>query len=394
MKKLVCVFIVLVGFNACNSAKKAQRSIASGNYEQAIDIAINHLQRDQTRRRGQEQMLLLQEAFHKIKDRDKKRIRFLEREKNPSNTIEIYNTYVRLDDIQNRIRSLLPLRHEGLGREIDFRFMDYSDDILKAQDNLVRFYYQEATSLLDSGEKFSARRAFEDLQALEKLRPNYRNTRQLINEAVLMGTDFVQVNVQNQTGFVIPQQVQEAITDFNTFGLDDAWTQYHTTVEPGLDYDYELIIDFMNFGFSPDQVREREQQLKDEVVDGWRYKTDSRGSFIRDQDGNRIKEDVFVEVEGLLLQTIQMKSVAVEARVIYRDIKANQRINTFPLVSEFVFENRYAQFQGDARVLNDKEKQMIKNAPVPFPSNERMLVDASEDIKAQLKNILLSNRIR
>lgn len=394
MKKKLYFLFIVISLVSCNSAKKAQRNMAMGNFEQAIDIAINHLQRDQTRNRGQEQMLILEEAFDKLKFRDKKRIRFLEREKNQANIIEIYNTYLKLDRIQNQIQPLLPLYHEGEGRNINFDFIDYSTAILNAQDELVEFYYAEATTLLGTQEKFSARKAFDDLQELERLRPNYKNTRQLINDAFYMGTDFVIASVQNQTNFVIPKQVEEAITDFNTFGLDDKWTQYHSTVEPGLDYDYELIIDFMDFLFSPDQLRERETPLKDEVVDGWRYKTDARGNFIRDEKGNKIKEDVFVEVEGVLLQSIQMKSVAVEARVVFQDLKANQTINTFPLASEFIFENVYAQFQGDARVLNDEEKAMTRNRPVPFPSNERMLIDASEDIKAKLKSIIKRNRIR
>jgi hypothetical protein len=64
------------------------------------------------------------------------------------------------------------------------------------------------------------------------------------------------------------------------------------------------------------------------------------------------------------------------------------------LVSEFVFENLYGQFQGDARVLNDDQKQWLRNRAVPFPSNERMLIDASEEVKAQLKGIIKRNQIR
>ncbi|GGE19475.1 hypothetical protein GCM10010831_20740 [Psychroflexus salis] len=365
-----------------------------GNYEQAIDIAINHLQRDQTRSRGQEQILILQEAFTKLTVRDKKRIRFLEREKNDANIIEIYNTYQKLDRIQNRIQPLLPLYHQGLATKVEFNFTDYSSAILEAQDELVEFYYQEANMLLNSREKFSARQAFDDLQELQSIRPNYKNTVKLIDEAYFLGTDFVIVSIENQTGFVIPQQLQDVITDFNTYGLNDKWTQYHTNLETDLDYDFGLLIDFTNFNFSPDQLREREIQLQDEIVDGWKYKTDARGNYIKDDEGNRIKEDIYVEVEGVLIKSVQRKAVMVEARVIYQDLKANQQINSFPLASEFIFENVFASFQGDARVLNDEERQLLQNRAVPFPSNERMLIDASEEIKVNLKSILNRNKLR
>ena len=147
MKKIICICFVLVSLASCNSAKQAQKKMAMGNYEQAIDIAIRHLQRNQTRSNSQEQMLILQEAFSKLKVRDKKRIKFLNREKNDANIIEIYNTYQKLERIQNRITPLLPLYHEGLSKNIEFDFTDYSTSILEAQDELVEFYYNEANLL-------------------------------------------------------------------------------------------------------------------------------------------------------------------------------------------------------------------------------------------------------
>ncbi|MGM0636494.1 MAG: hypothetical protein ACQESK_10555 [Bacteroidota bacterium] len=390
MKRLF-LLLLIAGLFSCNSAKRAQKQLSTGNYEQAIEIAVNHLQRNKTRKRGQQQMLILEEAFKKLKARDKRRLRFLKKEKVEANIVEIHQIYEKLSRIQDKIRPLLPLYHEGAGRDIRFRFVDYSQEIINSRNELVEFYYHEAQELLQTGEKYSARQAYDDLKEIESLRPNYKNTRVMMEDAYYIGTDFVLVDIQNKTNTVIPRQVHEMLTDFNTFGLDEFWTQYHAEEEPELDYDYGVKIEFMNFMFSPDQLREKEETLSREVVDGWQYKTDRNGNYILDDEGNKIKEDVYVEVEGVLFHAIQQKSVAVEARVIYRDFKQGQNINTFPLTSEFMFENAYGSFSGDARVLNDEEKQVIKNKPVPFPSNERMLIDASEDIKQQLRYIIRRN---
>lgn len=394
MRKIVPLFLVFFLVISCNSSKRAQRQMLSGNFEQAIDIAISNLQRNKTNRRAQDQMLLLEEAFSKMQLRDKRRIKFLEKERLPVNTVEIYRTYERLDRTQERIRPLLPLYHSGQNRNMNFQLNDYSTQIIEARDNVAEYFYQEALELLSYGDKLSARKAHDDLIELESIRPNYKNTRELISEAFFAGTDFVLVHLTNSTNFVIPQPVQELLLDFNTFGLDDKWTQYHSEEEPNLDYDYGIRIDFMNFLFSPDMLREREVQLEDEVVDGWRYAKDARGNFILDEKGNKVREDIYVTVGGTLFETIQQKSVAVEARVIYRDFKLNQNINTFPLASEFIFKNVFGSFQGDARVLTDEQKRLIKNRGVVFPSNERMLIDASEEIKQKLRAIIYRNRIR
>lgn len=394
MKKYISYVLVSLFILSCSSTRRAERQVLSGNFEQAIDIAISNLQRNKSNRRAQQQMLILEDAYAKMKMRDKNRIKFLERERLPVNTVEIYRTYEKLNTTQERIRPLLPLYNTDQGREMNFQMTDYSFQIIQARDNVAEYFYQEALELLSYGDKMSARKAYEDLTELESIRPNYKNTRELLNEAFLMGTDFVLVSIVNATDFVIPRPVQELLLDFNTFGLNDRWTQYHAEEEQGLDYDYGIRIEFMNFLFSPDMLREREVKLEDEVVDGWEYQKDARGNFVLDDKGERIRVNNYVNVSGILYKSIQQKSVAVEARVIYRDLKLGQNINTFPLASEFVFENVFGSFQGDARVLNDDEKRIIRNAGVPFPSNERMLIDAGEEIKQNLRNIIYRNRIR
>lgn len=391
MKKIL-LLIGIILLASCNSAKRAQRELSTGNYVKSITIAVSQLQRNKTNRRAQQQMLILEEGFQKLKQRDKKRIKFLQRENVASNSVEIHDLYVRLNEIQNQIRPLLPLQNESQSRQMQFEFLDLDQKIIEARDQMLTYLYDEANLLLNSGDKFSAREAFEDLQRIEQLRPNFKDTRQMLNEAKLMGTDFVLVTLINTTDFVIPNRVQNMLLDFNTYGLADQWTAYHTERQQNLDYDYGIRIQFTDFVFSPDRLREREINLEEEVVDGWEYKKDSRGAYVRDEDGNRIKVNNYVTVSGLLLESLQQKSVAVQAQVIYRDIKAGQNINSFPLATEFIFENLSAVFQGDARVLSDEDKEILNNRPVAFPSNEQMLIDAGEDIKQKLKQILVRNK--
>ncbi len=392
MKKI----LLLVGFiliSSCNSTKRAQRELATGNYIKSINIAVNQLQRNSSNRRGQQQMLILEEAFEKLKSRDKKRVKFLKRENIPSNSVEIHDLLVQLDDVQNKIRPLIPLYNENQSREMKFEFQNLDQKIIDARNEMVDYLYDEANLLLDSGDKFSAREAYKDLIRIEELRPNFRSTREMLNEAKLMGTDFILVTLINKTDFVIPNRVQSMLLDFNTYGLDNEWTAFHTDRQQNLDYDYGIRIQFSDFAFSPDIVREREINLEEEVVDGWEYKRDQRGNILRDSKGNKIKVNTYTTVSGVMLQSLQQKSVGVKAQVVYRDIKSGQNINTFPLVSEFAFENISGVFNGDARVLSDEDKMILDNPPVPFPSNERMLIDAGEEIKTNLKRILVRNPI-
>ena len=89
--------------------------------------------------------------------------------------------------------------------------------------------------------------------------------------------------------------------------------------------------------------------------------------------------------------TTQVKSVLVAGDVVYSDLLNNQNINSYPLSSEFVFENIFATFRGDREALTNEDLRFIQNRFVPFPTNEQMVLDAGEDIKIRLKEILKNN---
>jgi hypothetical protein len=139
---------------------------------------------------------------------------------------------------------------------------------------------------------------------------------------------------------------------------------------------------------SPERISEKEIALQKEIKDGYVYKTDRNGNYVLDSNGNKIKEDKIINVSGTLLQVIQTKSLAVTGQVQHFDVAKDKRINTFPLQTEFIFENVFAEFKGDNRVLSKDEKAMVNNKFVPFPSNEQMLFDASSEIKSRLAAIL------
>lgn len=187
---------------------------------------------------------------------------------------------------------------------------------------------------------------------------------------------------------MIPKKLEDDLLDFNTYGLDNFWKEFHSVEQRNIPYAYEVVLDFSEIGISPERISEKEIELKREIKDGYTYKTDRNGNYILDENGNKIREDKIITVSGTLLQVIQTKSLAVVGQVYHYDIAKNKRINTFPLQTEFIFENAFAEFKGDNRVLNKDEKAMVNNKFVPFPSNEQMLFDASSEIKSRLAAIL------
>lgn len=386
------MLILATVFVACSSVKRSQKELNSGNYAEAMNLAIKKLQRDKTNKRSKELIPILEDAYAKFTEESLNRIAFLERENRPASKREIFILYTRLDQMQNSIRPLLPLYR--FGGEAQFQMNDYSSQLIEAKGEYAAILYEKAQSLMATGNKLEYRNAHKTLNELQKLSPNFRDTDQMLRDAHYYGTDYVFVELKNATNLIIPQRLERDLLDFNTYRLDDFWTEYHSIDRRDIDYDFEVLLQFRDIMISPERVHEREVRLEREIKDGFSYEIDRNGNYVLDSLGNRKKIDRYVVVKGTLYETTQSKAITVNGMVDYYDVKKRQLMNSHPLETEFIFEHVFATFNGDDRVLNSDERRLLRNRPMPFPSNEQMLFDASSEIKNRLSAILKRNKFR
>ena len=52
------------------------------------------------------------------------------------------------------------------------------------------------------------------------------------------------------------------------------------------------------------------------------------------------------------------------------------------------FRNRFLEYNGDKRVLTKNEIKLSKNILIPFPPDEVLIFNNSENIKRKMKNII------
>ena len=91
-----------------------------------------------------------------------------------------------------------------------------------------------------------------------------------------------------------------------------------------------------------------------------------------------------------MFEVEQIKSAQVIARVEFKDLQNGQLLETFPIDSEFIFQNRFGRMRGDERALTNYDRDLLNNGMIPFPTNSQMVFDTGEDLKLQLKSILNS----
>jgi hypothetical protein len=392
MKKHYLLFAFLI-LASCG-VKQTQNLLHSGNYDEAISNSISGLRSNKDKKGNQDYIYLIEEAFAKAKERDLNSLNLLQNDQNPVNFEKIYNTYLQLNDRQERIKPLLPLKLLKEGKNAIFPFENYNSQIISSKNNLSSFLYDNAKSLLSSADKMNYRKAHDDLTYLNQINPNYKNVLDLINEAHFKGMDHVSVETKNETSMIIPIRLQNDLLDFNTYGLDNKWTTYHGNKQKGVNYDYGILLSFREILISPEQIKEKEFIKERQIKDGQKKLLDAKGKEVIDNTGKPVMVDNLRNVTIRINETRQFKSSQITVKVDYIDFKKNQLIQSFPLINEYVFENIYSNFNGDKRASDDNYYSYFDKKAVPFPTNEQMIYNTGENLKNKFKDLLNRNTFR
>nr|WP_314897614.1 hypothetical protein [uncultured Flavobacterium sp.] len=393
MKKITLLLSLFVLISSCG-VKQTQNLLSSGNYDQAIENAISNLRTNKDKKGKQDYVYLLEEAFAKAKERDLNTINLLAKDANPAQLEKMYTTYIQLNERQEKIKPLLPLKLIKEGRNAIFPFDNYNDQIIDSKNALSAYLYANAKKLMLTSDKMNFRKGYDDLDYLNQINPNYKNVLQLMDEAKFKGSDYVSVYTKNETNMIIPARLQNDLLDFSTYGLNDKWTVYHSNKQRGIDYDYGMMINFRQIYISPEQIKEREFVKERIIKDGVKKLIDANGKEVLDEKGKVVMVDNLRTINARIYEFRQFKSCQITAKIDYINLKINQLIQSFPLTSEFVFENIYATYKGDRRASDDNYYSYFDKRAVAFPSSEQMVYDTGEDLKAKLKDIISRNRFR
>lgn len=383
------LLIAMVVLTSCSGVKKTQQALNTGNYMTAMNRAIENLSKNKTKKGNQQYVLMLEEAFAKHVEREQNTIDFLSKDGNRANLKNVFEGYVTLKEIQERITPLLPLPVYDENREANFTLLNYDHQIVTSKNELSEYLFENANNLMASAtSKYDYRDAYEDLEYLQEINPGRYHVVDLMQTAHERGLDYVRVSLNNNTEQILPERLEEELLDFNAFGVNNFWTKYHTNPLINHHYDYEMRLDFEQINISPEQVQEKQLVKEKLIKDGFEYVLDENGNVTKDSLGNDIKVDKFKKVTCSFYRFTQLKTAQVGAQVTYKDLETKQEINSYPISSQFVFEHVYAKHSGDRRALDDELISLLDLAAVQFPSNEQMVYDAGEDLKTRLSEIV------
>lgn len=381
---------------SCSSVKTTQKALNSGDYNKVIAKSIDKLRKDKSKDKNEPFIHMLSNAYKKLVDKHSDRISFLKKTNNPDDLKTIYDSYLRLDALQNKIKPLLPLNIYSTGKNAAFKMQNYDDEIISYKEQLSEHLYAKGLDIFDSanGNKLAYREAFNQFKYLNNINSNYKDTEALLEEAHFRGTDFVHVTVKNRTRQFMPRRLEQDLLNIDTYGLNDLWTVYHAIKDKNLNYDFDLELNLTRINVSPERITEREYIRERRIKDGYKYQRDRRGNIVKDSLGNSIKIDKYIQTRCRVFEVRQFKACNVVGQVQYKDNNSRKLMRSFPISSEFYFDNIFGDFEGDEQALLQEDYALLNCRRLPFPSNEQMVYDTGTDLKEKLKNIIVRNKFR
>ena len=380
VKRILISSLLLISFG-CSPIKKINNNVVSGEFDKAINKTISELKKIKNKKKKIQYELILKDIYNRAVVNSKDKISRFKKDGNPEFFDDIYFEYDKLIKRQNKLKNLSSER-------LNFNFENYDSELINFRYKTSDYFLKISNSFISNNNKFDYRKAYNYLTVIESINPNYLDTRSLIKLCLLKGKDYILLNVLNESKSVLFEDLEKDILNIKGYDLNSTWKSFFTKNDSfeGT-YDFYIDLAFKSFIISPERLVQKEGFSEKNIVDGLTYKLDDEGNVMKDSLGNDIKVDKLIKISVKSIESIQSKSAKVLAEIRFIDKKKNI-IEKFPLESEFWFRNRFLEYDGDKRVLTKEQVKLSKNRFMPFPPDEVLIFNNSENIKRKMKRII------
>lgn len=351
-----------------SACKNAEKHLLQGNYEAALDKAVNILERGGKKKRD-ETILVLEDAFALAWERDQEQLRILDAQGFEVGLFDKLSIYEGIKYRQDKLRPFLPLFIKSENRYAKIEFVDVTTQIADARLKVTEYLYREATGLLASGNRFEARDAHSMLEKLESISGPYRDSRDLKQHARELGTSQVVIQVQPQGVPALPLSVLTNLRTADLRSLEDFWTNYEngSTVPGTGPADYKIRVRLQFAQVSAPRTQEMHFRETADVEDGVKY---VKGVNKGDIDTVIAYKTIYADV----VRTTQFKSATLSGEIQYLD-DYGKLMETFPISAVIEFNNAFTRATGNLDALTDQSRGELEGGMLPYPNDLAMMND-------------------
>lgn len=382
MKNLIYILLITTLFSSCNVSK---RYYLRDDYDMAIARTVKKLKKKPHKTK---EILVLRDALKIANQKNNDKITYLKQSGQPDIWDEVFHHLNRLKQRQDLVKTI----PSSLYNDIGFVEVDYDQELITAKRKAAEYFYVHAKSLLDKNDKANARVAYDELLRVKSYFNNYRDTDDLIQKALNIGTSYVLFKIQYFGQFLLPKQVDQELTKTGISELNSLWFMIDEREITGKIYDFEVILAVRFVNVSRESVNEKSYAETKEIEDGWQYAYDANGNVMKDTAGNDIKIKKYKTISCEIKEIDQHKTAQLSGTIDIINRHTKQVVKTEPIIAEMIFHNCAVIPYGDTKALKDETAKKIGGKVLPFPNDLQMLLDAGQILKKLAKEFVHNNK--
>lgn len=382
MKKIRYYFLILIVIFACSSPKSL---VKKGKYDTLIKKSVKKLRVNPD---DEKYLDLLKQAYPLANQEDQDKVKYLKQSGQPDRWGGIFNAYTKLKTRQDLVRTLSP----GVLNEIGFSYIDFDQEIITAKQNAAEYYYAHAKMLLERGTKYDAQSAYHEFKQVESYYYDYKDTGELMQRALELGTTHVLYKMINKTGVPFPPNFKDELEKMSLQSLNQDFLNFDVKALAGWNYDYLINLNINMIEVSPEIVEKTNFTHSKEIEDGWQYVLDNNGNVMKDSLGNDIKVTVYKTITCYVTEVHLKKTCNVTGSIDFIEDYTDQLIETSPMTAGTLFEYVFATAAGEIAACPPEVIELIRRDPLPFPRSDIMILETVDKMKIVIKDIIRKKR--
>jgi hypothetical protein len=367
---VLLVFALLFGITGCN---KAKRELNRGNYERAVHLSIDKLRSKPNNKTARD---VLRKGYEYATAYHTENIAMLQASNDPFRWEGMVSSY----DFMNRMHQ--DIRRCPACMEVVPQTRAFIDESNRVREQAAEVRYEKGMESLSKNDRLSAREAFQHFAVAEQLVPDFRNTREMMNQSLAEATlnvvvDQVPVNSRNYalSGEFFQNQIGSYLATNRRL---NEFVRFYTPEEARLEGleqpDHIIILQFDDFLVGQTHTNSNTNTVTstDSVKIGQATLPDGSKIDVFDKVSARLTvHEKYVSSRGLLdMQIID----AWGDRIIYHD----------KMPGEFVWRTTWGSFNGDERALSAEQKRIVQRREVPPPPAQDLFVEFTKPIYGQV----------
>lgn len=349
---------------SCSSGKKA---LQTGNYDNAVYLAINRLKSNPNKEKA---VQTLKEGYQLALDNHLNKINDFKNDVNPFKWESIINEYQGINNLADAIQGC-PSCMAAVPNP-----QKYLQELNDAKFSAAEARYLNGKKLLAENNKQSARDAYYDFQKAEDLYPNYKDAKQMMDDAYWAGLIRVMVKpvVVNSTIYKLSNQYfQDKINEFMQNYESRSFVKFYSpeaVKQSGDQMDQILSLNFDDFVVGQTYVKERVEDVK-------------RDSVKIGETRPPNPKPVYGTVKAKL--TTYQKSISSSGLLDFVISDVNGKVLTHEkLPGTFVWNDSWATFNGDDRALTKEQLALTKRKEIMPPAPQDLFIEFTKPIYSQL----------